>query len=114
MNKFTPGPWLALDTRVHFPLGGGFDLRNCPNPQANATLVAASPELFDSLENILDLYKMKINQGDTYCELCEVHAHKHIDRLGNWNGKIDPIKHKEDCCIGNAEYAIAKAKGETK
>lgn len=47
-SKHTPGPWKAQGTRVYFPRSaGGFDLRNCPNAEANARLSAAAPDLLE-------------------------------------------------------------------
>lgn len=49
----TPGPWVAIETRVYFPKhAGGFDIRNCPNPEANARLIAAAPELLEVLHEL--------------------------------------------------------------
>jgi len=57
----TPGPWTAFDTTVYIgktgtflnngePAWGGFDLRACPNPNANAHLISAAPDLFEALQ----------------------------------------------------------------
>ena len=57
----TPGPWSAHGGAVYIgktgtfldngePAWGGFDVRLCPNPEANARLIAASPDLLEALE----------------------------------------------------------------
>jgi hypothetical protein len=52
-TKHTPGPWRQEETRVYFPNNaGGFCIRNCPSPEANARLIAAAPELLDIAETI--------------------------------------------------------------
>lgn len=53
MSAHTPGPWRAIDTRVYFPnLQGGFDIRDCPAPHANARLIAAAPDMLEALKDL--------------------------------------------------------------
>ena len=63
-QKHTPGPWWQKGTVVYIgktvdflpsgsPNWGGFDLRNCPLPEANARLIAAAPDLLEALEAII-------------------------------------------------------------
>jgi hypothetical protein len=57
VSRHTPGPWVAEGMAVKmlpaYPhLGGGFDLRYCPNAEANARLISAAPDLLEALENI--------------------------------------------------------------
>lgn len=57
-GKHTPGPWVAIETRVYFPKhAGGFDIRNCPNPEANARLIAAAPELLEAAKLVIAWYE---------------------------------------------------------
>lgn len=80
MGKFTPGPWCVGDMRKHagqwleLPvhvgsgqsrgnaiaivcMGGGGAIRNEPGPiQANAALIAASPELLEALTKCRDVF----------------------------------------------------------
>ena len=52
-SKHTPGPWVAHETLVLFPKNaGGFDIRNCPNPESNARLIAAAPDLLEALQRL--------------------------------------------------------------
>lgn len=54
-SKHTPGPWVAHETLVLFPKNaGGFDIRNCPNPESNARLIAAAPDLLDAIRAFVD------------------------------------------------------------
>lgn len=51
----TPGPWTVRGTIVFFPnVAGGFDLRNCPNPEANARIAGAAPDLLAALIMVRD------------------------------------------------------------
>ena len=59
MSNYTPGPWEADGTLVFMQpsngeLGGGFDIRDCPKPIANARLIAAAPDLLEALEDIME------------------------------------------------------------
>lgn len=52
--QHNPGPWVAVESRVYFPnRAGGFDIRACPNAEANARLIAAAPELLEALRALL-------------------------------------------------------------
>lgn len=50
MSGYTPGPWTADEERVYFGREGGISLHNAPNPEANARLIAAAPELLESCQ----------------------------------------------------------------
>jgi hypothetical protein len=80
--------------------------------QAETDLRAAAPMLYAALNDLLDLYISTTEATDTYCEVCETHAHKYIDKRGEWTGRVAPIKHKGDCIVGRAIIAIARADGE--
>ena len=119
-QKHTPGPWAQEGTVVYIgktgdflpngePNWGGFDLRNCPLPEANAHLIAAAPELLEALENLLaysadgsflshdpegDMLEMKSTtlrskldrlkrDGKIYTEQATV-THKHDFRCNVW------------------------------
>jgi hypothetical protein len=56
LDGATPGPWTHSKTLVYVgepdifdahgnPEWGGFDIRDCPRPEANATLIAMAPDL---------------------------------------------------------------------
>jgi hypothetical protein len=59
MSKFTPGPWEAVGTSVYFRglVRGGFDIRGCPNSEANARLIAAAPDLLEALKEVVQHLK---------------------------------------------------------
>jgi len=127
MNTHTPGPWeVVTDKRkgregrlsirrmntcecVVYQVDPG-SLFHMDTHQADANLIAASPELLDVLEDLLSYHIEATKTTDTYCDACETHAHKHEDSLGNWTGKITPIIHTVWCPIGRAEATIKKAK----
>lgn len=127
MSNFTPGPWTALPNRRtkhdnSAPIAGpdgtiiatASDFNRFDRDkevEANALLISQSPILFTEFKNLLEYYKLKINQGDTFCEECEVHAHKYTDKAGHWSGRVDPIKHKEGCFIGIGEELISRIEG---
>lgn len=49
--NYTVGPWTAKGTIVYFPqVRGGFDLRRCPDAEANARLCAAAPDLLHAAQ----------------------------------------------------------------
>jgi len=67
MIKHTEGPWERFETSVYFPnTKGGFDLRGCPNAEANAALCAAAPDLLEALEGLLHAYNDPGNTGSTH------------------------------------------------
>jgi ABC-type nitrate/sulfonate/bicarbonate transport system substrate-binding protein len=49
-SKHSPTPWEADGTRVYLggPAMGGFDLRRCPNPEANAALIVEAVNSYDA------------------------------------------------------------------
>jgi hypothetical protein len=53
-SKATPRPWTAHGPIVFMYDEGGFDLRNCPEPEANAALIV---EAVNSYEAQADLIK---------------------------------------------------------
>jgi hypothetical protein len=68
MNKFTSGPWYSVssdvykdigDTRFLIAQGEGWGDETVPN----AKLIAAAPELYDALEDILLNYKENKGKG---------------------------------------------------
>ncbi len=63
--KHTPGPWRAFETRVCFAnMAGGFDIRNCPDAEANARLIAAAPELLEALKEVTSDYAGRFDLDD--------------------------------------------------
>ena len=76
--------------------------------QRYAELFAAAPELLHALQDLLDMFIVSTEATDTYCEVCQTHAHKYIDNRGNWTGQVDPIAHKPGCAVGRAEAVISK------
>lgn len=63
-TKHTLGPWTQEGTVVYIgktgdflpngePNWGGFDLRSCPLPEANARLIAAAPDLLKVCEEFV-------------------------------------------------------------
>lgn len=51
MSAHTAGPWRSLESLVYFANNaGGFDLRGCPDAEANARLCSAAPELLAALQ----------------------------------------------------------------
>lgn len=104
MNKHTPGPWslgepegvgTGLFVPVHAPSHGelatvvwcmeddNFDNAPSPSCQANANLIAAAPELLETLSNLIGLAKLGA------AHLSRYHA-----------------------ALADAEAVIAKARGE--
>jgi hypothetical protein len=63
MSQHTIEPWTHDETRVYFPnCLGGFDLRNCPNPEATARRISACVNAckgigIESLERFTDEHK---------------------------------------------------------
>jgi hypothetical protein len=87
MNKFTPGPWKCVGTLVYFSNNsGGIDLYRCPDPEANARLIAAAPDLLEALE------------------LCRSELAAMKSEIGFRGTTID--------VINTADAAIARARGE--
>jgi len=85
MSAHTPGPWEAIETRVYFPnLAGGFDICKCPNPEANARLIAAAPEN----------YACNVELAKIVRELCAAYNH--------------PLP---QASLDRSDAAIAKAEG---
>lgn len=65
MSAHTRGPWEAIETRVYFPnLLGGFDIRKCPNAEANARLIAAAPDLLVQLSALLAMCERQTDFND--------------------------------------------------
>lgn len=56
MSSHTPGPWRVIDdgsvVGVQMGLAGGFLIDSKANPDANARLIAAAPDLLDALQRI--------------------------------------------------------------
>lgn len=59
--KFTPGPWVNNQGRIesdleHGWVNDGWCLAECHGPQAeiNAHLIAAAPELYEALDDLMD------------------------------------------------------------
>jgi len=85
-TKFTPAPWTADESRVYFSDNkGGFDIRDCLSPIANAHLIAAAPEMYESL--IIAIGSIK--------EICDV--------------REIPLPNS---VIRRSEAALAKARGK--
>ena len=70
MSKHTPGPWEAEETRVYMcppdEAGGGFDIICCPKPEANAKLIAKSPDLLDLVKQLMDEYRPDASRDEAY------------------------------------------------
>jgi hypothetical protein len=48
-SKATPRPWKQHGTSIYFPrTAGGFDLRHCPEPEANAALIVEAVNSYDA------------------------------------------------------------------
>jgi hypothetical protein len=47
-SKATPRPWTAHGPIVFMYDEGGFDLRNCPEPEANAALIVEAVNAYDA------------------------------------------------------------------
>lgn len=112
-TRFTPGPW-AIDPKVHVSAGhgefdiiapdgdddpwniartfGGIGEDGESEPKANAHLIAAAPELYEALENVLS-------------DIVD------YERANN----LSPAPGREDCwqSVTNARAALAKAAGRT-
>ena len=64
MSEYTKGPWVAVGSSVYFPgIKGGFDLGCCPDPQENAALCAAAPEMLEALILLATDYHRKGGLG---------------------------------------------------
>ena len=97
MSAHTPGPWHYEYTRI------GHTVRKSPlamraiavineseNPDADARLIAAAPDLLEALQSLLSEYVAGADSGD----------------WGNWNAD-DQLQ------VIQARSAIAKATGES-
>ena len=74
MSGHTSGPWEADGTLIFMrppngELGGGFDIRDCPKPEANARLIASAPDLLEALE--LAVYEVRKTMTSECSEMCE-------------------------------------------
>ncbi len=49
----TPGPWTAHEHLVYFGRAGGISTHGAPDPEANARLIAAAPDLLEALRGVL-------------------------------------------------------------
>jgi hypothetical protein len=47
-DKATPRPWKAHGPLVYMGREGGFDLRHCPEPEANAALIVEAVNSYDA------------------------------------------------------------------
>ena len=98
MSKHTLGPWKVIDGDQHdhvfaeaFPnkrICNVFGGLKCPSGAANARLIAAAPELLESLKFLLARYVQIANSGDA----------------GFWDPEKEPP-------VMEARAAIAKAEG---
>jgi len=98
--KEIQGPWGNRGTVVYFNGGGGFDLRNCPNPEEKARLAAAAPKMLAALlaltnsphANLSDMiYEVKKREGE------------------GWDG---PAVNAWSKAVADANAVIAEALGE--
>ncbi len=53
-DKVNPRPWYANEHAVYMGADGGFSLRCCPNPEANARHIVKCVNLHDELVEALD------------------------------------------------------------
>lgn len=96
--KYTPGPWILIKTAEKDTLivqaGDFLDSDSFSNTfkSANAYLIAASPELLESLENLVE--EIVMSGCDEYMNEASAHAN-------DFNEKIE-----------SARKAIAKARGK--
>ena len=102
MSKHTPGPWAVerdAEGRLHVVEGDFLDVAEVgylsgPDPEANARLIAAAPELLEALEQLFRI-------GEFYSSAIE------HDNYGEHGRKMDLAE-----WATLAQAAIAKAKGE--
>lgn len=120
MNKHTPGPWIrdpegGLKGDVRGANGRWvalcWGIGSTKNPyrdeyraecDSNARLIAAAPELLESLELAID------GDGGT-------HYDGEDDEVGERSccGEVSYKPHRPDCWVVTARAVIAKAKGQT-
>lgn len=57
-KNWTAGPWKSAGSLVYFANnGGGLCVKDTPDPQSNANLIAAAPDLYEALEKLaMDAY----------------------------------------------------------
>lgn len=70
-------------------------------------LRAENARLREAVKHSLDMLIVISDTTDTFCEICETHARKQTSNGVDWNGKVYPINHKEDCVIGQNEKLLA-------
>ena len=77
-SKFTPGPWKAVSTPITWQIRDAAnevitESWNChPLPDANARLIAAAPEMYELLSQLLETVDKKFLAGGTpLCDRCE-------------------------------------------
>jgi hypothetical protein len=95
MSEIKHTPWIARGTMVFFADNtGGFDLRNCPEPEQKANLCAAAPELLEAL-NVM------VKRIEYYSSLKD-DERPNIEQWEYTDGSSD---------MANARAALAKATG---
>lgn len=80
LSEATPRPWRAKESRIYFAnSAGGFDIRNCPNPQENVELIAT---LVNSLPELVTLVKAARALDDEY-DQCFLELYDSLAALNN-------------------------------
>lgn len=112
--KHTPGPWKAVKA-THGPIdildsrgrdvvtiyGGGVETES---QGANARLIAAAPEILDTLKAVYADHTYETPSGYINCRFCDCNT----DHEGTFRDT-----HDEDCLIRPVRAAIAKAEGRS-
>lgn len=118
--KHTPGPW-HVDPKApeesffedvsilrHDGLAVAVAVHNGnilpPEPEANACLIAAAPDLLDALKAVYADHTYETPSGYINCRFCDCNT----DREGTFRDT-----HDEDCLIHPVLAAIAKAEGRS-
>jgi len=69
MSKHTAGPWVAVGSTVYFSNKGGISLERAPDPEANARLIAAAPDLLIALKQVNDCLVKCLTGGEVSAKL---------------------------------------------
>lgn len=115
MSAHTPEPWSADGSVIYLGKEGGFDLRDCPNPEANARRIVACVNACKGLEidvletfpgvvePVLYFHEVRMERDALLQEL----THIAMADIASWD---DPTEFRA-WAQNRARAAIARVKG---